>query len=119
MIPIILSSIAAGFLGAMGLGGGSLLLLYLTLVQGMEQLTAQGINLVFFIPCAALALLFHTKNRLVNWSLAFKIVPWGLAGAFVGWWLAGWLQTDMLAKVLGFVLLTMGLKELFSKNKTK
>ena len=44
---------AAGALGAMGLGGGSVLILYLTLCAGLPQLQAQGINLTFFLPCAA------------------------------------------------------------------
>lgn len=119
MTSIIISSLASGILGAMGLGGGSVLLLYLTLVQGMGQLTAQGINLIFFIPCAVLALIIHTKNKLVNWKAAIRISLWGFIGVFSGWYLAGILETDTMAKILGAVLLIMGIKELFSKGKDK
>lgn len=56
----------------MGLGGGMILILYMTLIAGMEQLTAQGVNLLFFIPIATAALIIHTKNKLVKWK---KIVP--------------------------------------------
>lgn len=116
---VVISSLAAGFLGAMGLGGGNILLLYLTLVQGIPQLAAQGTSLIFFIPCAVLALIIHSKNKLVDWKTSIKISLWGISGVFAGWYLAGMLQTDTMAKLLGAVLLIMGIKELFSKDKDK
>ncbi len=112
---VFLASLAAGLLGAMGLGGGSLLLLYLTLVRGEEQLVAQGINLLFYIPCAGLALFFHTRNRLVRWRLALGMAAWGMLGVWVGWSLSGFLDTIWLARVLGGLLILTGVKEFFSK----
>ena len=38
-----------GVLSGCGIGGGSLLLLWLTLVQDMPQFTAGGINLLYFL----------------------------------------------------------------------
>ena len=35
-----------GVLSGFGVGGGTLLLLWLTLVQGMEQIQAGGVNLL-------------------------------------------------------------------------
>ena len=67
-----ISAFLTGILASMGLGGGMILILYMTLIAGMEQLTAQGVNLLFFIPIAAAALIIHTKNKLVKWK---KIVP--------------------------------------------
>ena len=54
----------AGMAAAMGLGGGSFLIIYLTVFAGVSQQAAQGINLVFFIPAAACAVWLHTRNRL-------------------------------------------------------
>ena len=39
----------AAMLSAMGVGGGGLLVIYLTEILGMEQRCAQGINLLFFL----------------------------------------------------------------------
>lgn len=117
MISIILSSVAAGALGAMGLGGGSLLLLYLTMVKGVGQLEAQGINLMFYIPCAALALYFHHKHKLVHWKTGLRLALWGVGGVLGGWYLAGWLQTSIMTKILGGMLLVIGVKELFAGRK--
>lgn len=63
-----ISAFLTGILASMGLGGGMILILYMTLIAGMEQLTAQGVNLLFFIPIAAAALIIHTKNKLVKWK---------------------------------------------------
>ena len=41
-----------GFLTGLGIGGGSLLILWLTQVQGIDQSTARLINLIFFLPGA-------------------------------------------------------------------
>ena len=46
----------AGFAGGLGVGGGGILLLYLTAFAGVEQLSAQGINLLFFLPPSVLLL---------------------------------------------------------------
>ena len=54
---MILSYIAAfltGILAAMGVGGGMILIVYLTFFVGVPQLSAQGINLIYFIPIAIL-----------------------------------------------------------------
>ena len=54
MIWTVLAGLLSGALGAMGLGGGGVLVIYLTLAAQMEQTTAQGVNLLLFIPCALL-----------------------------------------------------------------
>ena len=47
---------ATGILSAFGIGGGSLLLIYLTSFAALDQHQAQGINLLYFLPAAAAAL---------------------------------------------------------------
>jgi uncharacterized membrane protein YfcA len=65
----------------MGLGGGMVLIVYLTVFAGFSQLAAQGINLVFFIPIAIISLVLHTKNKLVEWKKAVPAVLWGTAAS--------------------------------------
>ena len=48
-ISALLAGLFSGILGSMGLGGGGILIIYLSLFTATEQLKAQGINLIFFI----------------------------------------------------------------------
>ena len=58
--------VGTGILSAWGVGGGTLLLLVMTLFLGVEQSTAQGINLLYFLPTAGAGLLFHRKSGLLD-----------------------------------------------------
>ena len=66
MTGAILAGFAAGVLTGAGIGGGTLLLVYLTNFGGMEQRQAQGINLLYFLLTAPPALYGHFKNGLVD-----------------------------------------------------
>ena len=61
LIPLAVGT-ATGVLSGFGVGGGTLLLVYLTAVAGADQHLAQGINLLYFLPAALLALPAHRKN---------------------------------------------------------
>lgn len=108
-----LAGLLAGAAGAMGLGGGSILLLYLTLMAGMGQLHAQGINLIFFIPCALTALVLHQKRGRVPWDIVIPMIAWGLPFAFAGFALSHRLGGTFMGKVFGAFLLLLGVRELF------
>lgn len=107
----------SGALSSMGVGGGAVLLLYLTAFAGYEQLSAQGINLVFFLPCAAIALIVHLKNGYVKWRGALISVLFGIPAVFLGSFAAGMLENSLLRKAFAVFLLVIGLRELFSKSK--
>ena len=113
----ILAALGAGALGAMGLGGGGILVIYLTLALGTPQLQAQGINLLFFLPCAAISLIVNGKRRLVDWKRALWIVLGGLPTTLLGIWIAGKIDTKWLGLIFAALLIAIGLKELFSKPK--
>lgn len=116
---IALAGILSGMAGSMGLGGGTVLLLYLTLFAGVDQLTAQGINLIFFLPIAVLALMLHGRNGLIAWKDAIAIALLGLAGAAAGTILSGWIDGAVLQKIFAVGLLFIGFQELFPKVKRK
>lgn len=107
----------AGAAGGMGVGGGGILLLYLTAFAGTEQLSAQGINLVFFLPTAASALIMHIKNGFVKWRSAAIAVLCGIPGVFLGSYIAGSIDKTLLRGAFALLLLAIGLKELFRKEK--
>ena len=49
----------SGILSGMGVGGGMILIPVLTIFAGASQHTAQTVNLYYFIPSAAAALVVH------------------------------------------------------------
>ena len=106
-----------GIFASMGLGGGMVLIVYLTVFAGFSQLVAQGINLVFFIPIAIISLVLHTKNKLVEWKKAVPAVLWGSAAVIISAWLANRIEQSLLSKAFGIFLILMGLKELFFKSE--
>ena len=109
-------------LGAMGLGGGSLLMLYLVLFTELPQPEAQALNLFLFLPTAALALFLHRKNGLFRASALKKLLPAGITGAILGSGLGSFLDASLLQKIFGLFLLCMALRELhtlWKERKTK
>ncbi len=111
----LLAGTATGVLSGFGVGGGTLLLLYLTAFAGMEQQLAQGINLVYFLPAAAAALPAHFKNGYVDRAAALPAILAGLASAGLCAWAASGLDTDLLRRCFGGFLVVIGLRELFRK----
>lgn len=111
------AALLSGVLGAMGMGGGGVLIIYLTLIAGVDQRAAQGINLLLFIPCALLALYFYQKKKLIRWKTAFFAAALGLLGAWLGTWLSGVMDVTLLRKIFGGMLLLIGLRELFAKER--
>lgn len=104
-------------LSALGMGGGGILLIYLTLFLGLEQQSAQGINLVFFIPIAAVAIFIHARNGLIKWKVTLKCVLPGFLGVYIGWKLAMALEPELLSKLFGGLLLIIGAREILSKPR--
>ena len=113
----ILAALGAGALGAMGMGGGGILVIYLTLVLSTPQLQAQGINLLFFLPCAAISLIVNGLRKLVDWKRALWIALGGLPTTLLGIWIAGKIEMKWLGWIFAALLIAIGLKELFSKPK--
>lgn len=112
---------AAGFLsgmfGAMGLGGGGVLLIYLTLFAGVEQLKAQGINLLFFIPIGTVATVIYAWKKQIKWKTVLIFALLGILGSAGGSLLSGMLGSHMLSKLFGGVLVFAGLFQFFSRQK--
>ena len=100
----------------MGLGGGFVLVVWLTLFMNVEQKTAQGINLLFFLPIALISLIIHIKNGLVDKKLVKKMAFGGILGSVLGTLGSQLLDNSMLRMLFALFLLAFGLRELFSKS---
>ncbi|WRS26606.1 sulfite exporter TauE/SafE family protein [Oscillospiraceae bacterium MB08-C2-2] len=118
-IWIFVVSFIGAVLSSLGMGGGGILLIYLTAYAGVNQLTAQGINLVFFFPIAAVAIFLHARNHLIRWRLVLPIVLTGLVGVWGGALLAQKIGSQLLSKAFACLLLVIGLRELFGKSQQK
>ena len=99
---------AAGVLSAWGVGGGTLLLLCMTLLLEVEQRTAQAINLLFFLPTAGMGLLFHRKNGYIHRGTLKSAALPGVLGALAGAGITLWLEPEWLRPVFGVFLLYTG-----------
>lgn len=77
----LLAGTITGILSAFGIGGGSLLLIYLTSFAAIDQHQAQGINLLYFLPAAAAALPAHHKHGLLDKKVILPAILAGLAAA--------------------------------------
>lgn len=104
---------AAGILSAFGVGGGSLLLIYMTTFAGLSQTAAQGINLLYFLPAAGAALPFHAKNGYIEKAALLPAILAGLAGTALSSLAATAMDVDVLQKCFGGFLLLIGCRELF------
>lgn len=110
------AGLATGVLSGFGIGGGTLLLIYMTTFAHVEQDLAQGINLLYFLPAAATALLSHRKNGYLRKDAAVPAILAGLAGTACAALFATALEVEVLRKCFGVFLLGVGLHELFRKK---
>ena len=108
---------ATGILSAWGVGGGTLLLLVMTLFLGVEQREAQGINLLFFLPSALSALLCHRKNGCLDSATLKTAIPAAVPAALLGAWAASAVDVQLLRRPFGVYLLLSGVSLLWPKKK--
>lgn len=110
-------AILLSFLSGLGTGGGSLLMLWLTVVLQFPLDRARVINLMFFIPCALLASAFRWKQAHLHLGKLIPAVLAGCAGAYAGTMLSHNIDTVMLRKLFGILLLITGIRELRYRPK--
>ena len=110
--------IACGVLSGFGIGGGSLLMVWLTAAVSMEQPMAQGINLLYFLPTSLGALIFHIRNKKICWWAVIPAAIGGAVAAALSATLAVGMEVGLLRKLFGGFLLVVGALEFFRKPKT-
>lgn len=109
----ILLGLISGIVAALGMGGGTILILLLGIFTELKQHLIQGTNLIFFIPTSIVAIYMNLKNKTINYKLAIPIIIAGILGAILGSNLSFRIDNDRLKKYFGFFLLFIAFFETF------
>lgn len=111
-----LAGTVTGILSGFGVGGGTLLLVYMTAFAGLDQRLAQGINLLYFLPAGLTALPSHWRNGCIAREVLLPAIGAGLLCAAGASWIAAGMDVHLLRRCFGGFLLVIGARELFSRK---
>lgn len=106
-----------GVLSGLGTGGGSLLVLWLTMALEMESAMARSINLLFYLPSAAIACLFRWRQGKLDFREVLPAIVTGCLAAGAFSWLSHGMDLALLEKLFGGLLIFIGLRELFYRRR--
>lgn len=123
MIEILIGFIS-GIVSGTGMGGGTILILCLSIFLEIEQKTAQATNLIFFIPTSLAAIYINIKQKKINLKASKIIIFFGIIGAIIGATIAKNMDTKILKKSFGIFLAFIAIHEIYTifkmyKNKKK
>lgn len=113
----ILIGTISGTVAALGMGGGTVLILLLGIFSGLDQHLIQGTNLIFFIPTSITAIYMNIKNKTINYKMALTISIFGCIGAIIGSKLSFKFDSKSLKKYFGIFLLFIAAFEIYSLVK--
>ena len=107
----VIAGLILGYMAGLGIGGGSLLILWLTLVLGIESTLARSINLMFFIGAAGAVSIFRWKKGALNLKRILPAIVSGAVSAAAFSLLSLRLDVEKLRFLFGFLLLAIGIRE--------
>ena len=114
----ILTGIISGTVSGTGMGGGTILILILSVFMGIEQHVAQATNLIFFVPTSITAIIITMKEKLINWKIGIPVAISGIIGAIFGAKISVNMDVNRLKKYFGIFLLLITIYEIYSLIKT-
>lgn len=103
----------SGIVSGTGMGGGTILILCLSIFLGINQKTAQATNLIFFIPTSIAAIYINMKQKNINIKLAKQIIFWGIIGTIIGALIAQKINVTVLKKMFGIFLAIIAIHEIY------
>ena len=116
MVNVLMGTVL-GFLSGLGIGGGSLLLLWLTIVLGADPEYARLMNLMFFLPCALAVSIFRWRQGKLDVKNTLIAVIAGCAGSVVASLWRQYLNLELLRKIFGILFVICGIRELLYRPK--
>lgn len=109
----ILTGFISGIVSGTGMGGGTILILCLSIFLSIDQKIAQATNLMFFIPTSIAAIYINIKEKKINFKIAKVIILFGIIGAVIGAIIAKNIDTKLLKKAFGIFLAFIALHEIY------
>lgn len=113
----ILTGVIAGIVSGTGMGGGTILILILSVFMGIDQHIAQATNLVFFVPTSITAIITVIKEKLIVWKIAIPVAISGIVGAIIGARISLNMNVNNLKKYFGYFLIIITIHEIYSLIK--
>ncbi|MCI1931715.1 MAG: TSUP family transporter [Clostridia bacterium] len=114
-----LAGLFSGVLGGMGIGGGVLLIPALDFFTELTQQQIQGINLIYFIPSAFVAVIIHKKKGNIQTKKIKPLIIAAVIASIIGAIIALSIQSGTLKKLFAVFLLIMGVYEFTKGLKIK
>lgn len=109
----ILTGFVSGIVSGTGMGGGTILILCLSIFLGMDQKIAQATNLIFFIPTSIAAIYVNIREKKINFKIAKVVIFFGIIGAIIGAIIAQKIDTKLLKKFFGIFLGFIAIHEIY------
>ena len=109
----VLTGIISGTVSGTGMGGGTILILILSVFMGIDQHVAQATNLVFFVPTSITAIITTIKEKLINWKIGIPVAISGIFGAKI----SVNMDVNHLKKYFGIFLMLITIYEIYSLIK--
>lgn len=116
-IGALLAGLFSGVVASMGMGGGAVLLIYLAVFLKTEQLAAQGINLIFFIPIGIMSVIIYLKQKKIKFKRTVPLAIFGILGSAAGILVTRFLDSSFISKIFAAFLIILGIIEIFKKDK--
>ena len=113
----IIIGIIAGMVTAIGMGGGTILILLLTVILNVQQHTAQAVNLILFVPTSITAIIMNIKNKNIDFKLGTNIIFFGIIGSIIGSIISSKVNVQSLKKFFGIFLLCIAIHEIYNFYK--
>ena len=105
----ILVGVISGIVSGLGMGGGTILITFLTCFLKVNQIVAQASNIIFFVPTSIIATIVNVKNHTLKWKIAIPLVITGVVGAAIGSLIANNIDTTLLKKAFAIFLMFIAL----------
>lgn len=113
----IIVGLIAGVGTSIGIGGGTILILFLTMFLGIEQHIVQAINLVCFVPASIISIIYNLKEKNINIKESITILISGIVGALLGCYISKNININVLRKLFAIFLLCISIYEIYDLYK--
>lgn len=106
-------------LSGMGVGGGGLFVIYLSLLTDTPQLAAQGMNLLFFLFSSGASMVIHLQKRRILWWAVGWMILLAIPSSLLGTLLSSLVSQSLLRKIFGGMLVTAGILSLQKTGRSE